>query len=201
MRYRIHLLFAPLILLFSFTAISASTADNACVILDRESGITPTAFMRSGVESVDHRFDNPKLFFVSLPDQIKPHGEKVFIFSPKHLRWAAYDRHGNLVNEGKANGGSHWCRDVGRPCRTPRGVFRVHTKGSSYCRSSKYPRPRGGAPMPYCMYFKGGYAIHGSPQIGNRNSSHGCIRVKTDKARWLSENFITKGTKVIVWSY
>jgi hypothetical protein len=136
-----------------------------------------------------------------LPKRISPPGERVFVFSPRHKYWAAYNSDGFRVARGVANGGAHYCPDVGRACRTPRGSFRVHSKGPSSCVSSKYPLPSGGAPMPYCMKFKGGYAIHGSPHISNRNGSHGCIRVKTAAAAWLSNNFIRHGTKVVVLPY
>ena len=43
--------------------------------------------------------------------------------------------------------------------------FSVKRKGLPSCVSSKFPLGKGGAPMPYCMFFRGGYAIHGSPRI------------------------------------
>jgi len=128
-------------------------------------------------------------------------GNRVFIFNPRRLTWAAYDSRGNLVKSGRASGGRHYCPDVKRACRTPRGYFSVFKKGSAACRSSKYPLPRGGAPMPYCMFFRGGYAIHGSPNVPNYNASHGCIRVLPSAARWLHRNFIRIGTRVIVRPY
>jgi lipoprotein-anchoring transpeptidase ErfK/SrfK len=135
-----------------------------------------------------------------LPRFIAP-GEKKFIFSPRLRMWAAYDAGGKRVAYGIANGGSHYCGDLGRACRTPIGSFRVHSKGGPECVSSRFPLPHGGAAMPYCMHFRGGYAIHGSPQISNVNGSHGCVRVKTEAARWLSSNFMQHGTKVVVLPY
>ncbi len=128
-------------------------------------------------------------------------GGKVFIFSPRLKAWAAYNSSGRLIATGRASGGASWCRDVKRACRTPRGVFRVQRKGSASCRSSRYPLPRGGAPMPYCMFFSKHYAIHGSPNVPRANVSHGCVRVTPKMAGWLTRNFITIGTKVIVTSY
>lgn len=128
-------------------------------------------------------------------------GRKTFIFDPRKLRWYAYNASGKLVKSGRASGGKHYCPDVRRACRTPVGSFSIHRKGSRYCKSSKYPLGRGGAPMPYCMFFHRGYAIHGSPDVPNHNASHGCIRVQPGSARWLHGNFITNGTKVIVRSY
>lgn len=140
--------------------------------------------------------------YASLPDRIQPQGERTFIFNPRALRWGAYDADGYLVASGKANGGSDFCAELGRPCHTPVGVFRVQSKGSEACISKRFPlATHGGAPMPYCMHFGGGFAIHGSPYISNNNTSHGCIRVYTPAAAWLSRYFMSSGTKVMVLPY
>lgn len=137
----------------------------------------------------------------SAPRSIKAHGRKTFVFNPRTLTWGAYTANGRLVKSGRASGGRGYCPDVKRRCRTPVGHFSVYRKGAASCRSSKYPLGRGGAPMPHCMFFRGGYAIHGSPNVPNHNASHGCIRVPPSDARWLHRNFITHGTKVIVRPY
>jgi len=128
-------------------------------------------------------------------------GKKTFVFDPTQLRWYAYDTKGSLVGSGRASGGRGYCPDVKRRCRTPVGTFKVTRKGSSSCVSSKFPLGRGGAPMPYCMFFRGGYAIHGSYDVPNYNASHGCIRVEPKAARWLSHNFMDYGTTVVVRPY
>ncbi len=140
--------------------------------------------------------------FYHLPSSV-PHklGERVFVFSPRLRQWAAYNRYGKRIAYGVANGGANWCNDVRRACRTPAGNFRVRSKGLPSCRSSKYPIGRGGAKMPYCMFFHKGYAIHGSPHISRTNGSHGCIRVRTQAAQWLHRYFINHGTKIIVLPY
>jgi len=137
----------------------------------------------------------------AFPNQIRAPGVRVFIFSPRMKAWAAYLPNGRLAGYGRASGGAGWCADIKRSCRTPRGAFKVHRKGSPGCRSTRYPRPRGGAPMPYCMFFSKYYAIHGSPYVPNYNASHGCVRVTPSAARWLSNHFIHIGTKVIVTHY
>lgn len=124
-----------------------------------------------------------------------------FVFSPRTLNFKAINDNGRVVRTGRASGGKGYCRDIGRSCRTPSGSFRIISKGGAGCRSSRYPVGRGGAPMPYCMFFSRYYAIHGSPDVPNYNASHGCIRVRPSDARWLSNNFIRIGTKVIVRSY
>jgi len=132
----------------------------------------------------------------------KRYNRRTIVFNPKKLRWYAYNEHGRLVKSGRASGGAHYCRDVGRACRTPTGTFYIYSKGGYGCKSSKYPRPRGGAKMPYCMHFhKAGYAIHGSYDLPNRNASHGCIRVHPKAAKWMSRHFVRHGTRVIVKSY
>lgn len=128
-------------------------------------------------------------------------GERAFVFSPRYKRWGAYDKDGYRVAGGVANGGADYCAELGRPCHTPIGNYRVHSKKSADCVSSRFPLGRGGAPMPYCMFFNGGYAIHGSPYISDRNGSHGCIRVQTSAAQWLHRYFMNPGTKVIVLPY
>ncbi|HEL9669923.1 TPA: L,D-transpeptidase, partial [Legionella pneumophila] len=122
-------------------------------------------------------------------------------FNPNTLTWKAISANGKVIRTGRGSGGKHYCSDVRRSCKTPSGVFRVISKGGPGCRSSRYPLGKGGAPMPYCMFFSKLYAIHGSPDVPNYNASHGCVRVKPHDARWLSQNFIKIGTKVIIKSY
>jgi lipoprotein-anchoring transpeptidase ErfK/SrfK len=128
-------------------------------------------------------------------------GERVFIFDPKLTQWGAYDAEGNLVKSGRASGGRSYCPDIKSKCRTPAGEYAVYRRGSASCKSKKFPVGRGGAPMPYCTFFNGGYAIHGSYSVPDYNASHGCIRVEPHMAKWLSENFLFYGTRVIVKSY
>lgn len=123
------------------------------------------------------------------------------VFDPKNLYWAAYDPQGNLVKTGPASGGSDYCPDIGRTCHTPVGRFTVYSEGSAACKSNTYPINNPGAPMPYCMFFSGGYAIHGSYDIPNYNASHGCVRVHPTAAAWLNMDFVKPGTTVIIKSY
>jgi len=127
-------------------------------------------------------------------------GRNVFIFDPRRVRWAAYDKNGNLVKTGAASGGKNYCRDLHRRCHTPAGVYSVYAKQGASCKSSKFPIGKGGAPMPYCMFFRGGYAIHGSYHVPNYNASHGCIRVHPSAVKWLYK-FLHYGSTVIVRSY
>jgi lipoprotein-anchoring transpeptidase ErfK/SrfK len=55
------------------------------------------------------------------------------------------------------------------------------------------------------MFFHGGYAFHGSNEIPGYNASHGCVRIFSEDARWLNQEFIDLpeegGTKVIIQEY
>jgi lipoprotein-anchoring transpeptidase ErfK/SrfK len=65
---------------------------------------------------------------------------------------------------------------------TPRGSFRPkYLKRMHY--SSKYEN----SPMPYSVFFYGGYAIHGTQYVRRLGSpaSHGCIRLHTGNAAHL----------------
>ncbi len=63
----------------------------------------------------------------------------------------------------------------GENFRTPTGDYRVKAKNKD-AKSSKYPEPHGGAPMPYAVSFKWpGYWMHGGDLVGYP-ASHGCIR-------------------------
>lgn len=145
----------------------------------------------------------------SLPSSIQPQGERVIIVDPNVHAWGAYSADGSLLRSGMATAGNKWCPDIGRPCKTKAGVFRIYSLGNKGCKSSKYPRPRGGAPMPYCMFFNGGQALHGSNEVVPRNVSHGCVRLHTTDAEWIRFDFAQRpssensfrGTKVIVKAY
>ncbi len=138
--------------------------------------------------------------------RIDPPGEKQVWIDLENLVWGAYDAEGRLLKWGPTSGGKDWCPDIDQQCRTPDGEFFVQRKGSVRCKSGKFPIPTGGAPMPYCMYFHGGYAIHGSPEVPGHRASHGCVRVFPEDARWLNEEFVelpdaeggTTGTKVLI---
>lgn len=137
------------------------------------------------------------------PKKISSAGEKRFIFDPKVAAWAAYDAEGNRLLTGGASGGKDFCEDIGEPCRTISGTFRVFEKKDLDCQSHTYPidSEGGGAKMPYCMYFYRGFTIHAAFEVPSYNSSHGCVRVLPSAAKWLNEEFIDIGTQVTVLSY
>jgi lipoprotein-anchoring transpeptidase ErfK/SrfK len=85
-----------------------------------------------------------------------------------------------------------------RGYRTPVGSYRP-TRLHKMWYSSKYDN----APMPNSIFFKGGYAIHGTPHVRNlgRPASHGCIRLHPSNARLLYSLVLSYGrgnTRVVV---
>lgn len=146
------------------------------------------------LDSVDYMRLSP------LDHNIAPTGYKQIIVDPVVMAFGAYDENGNLVRWGPASLGRDWCPDIRTGCRTKPGVFKVYEKRGEGCFSSKFPVPYGGAPMPYCMFFHSGYAIHAS-ELPGYNASHGCIRIFYEDAEWLNHEFASIGTPVIVRPY
>jgi L,D-transpeptidase ErfK/SrfK len=141
--------------------------------------------------------------FSPYPLKIEPPGEKLVIWDPALIAYAAYDAEGNLVRWGPAAGGKDYCPDVKRGCRTVTGEFRIIKKGGPNYRSGKYPVDCVGkqcALMPYAMFFKPGYAFHAG-RVPGANASHGCVRLFAADAEWMSNEFVELKTKVIVRPY
>jgi L,D-transpeptidase ErfK/SrfK len=138
-----------------------------------------------------------------LPHKIAARGSKVITVDLTLLAWGAYDNGGNLLRWGPASGGRNFCYDVNAPCKTVCGEFQIYDIRGKNCISKQYPINEGGAPMPYCMFFKEGYAIHGSDEVPGFNASHGCVRVFREDAQWINEIFVrSEGpTKVLVLPY
>lgn len=140
------------------------------------------------------------------PLKLEGDTEKEIIVDQEKLAWAAYDTEGNLVKWGPISSGRDKCSDSNRSCRTLTGIFRVFSKENSKCTSDVFPIGKGGAKMPYCMYFHKGFALHGSDDIPGVRASHGCVRMFIEDAKWLNEQFVElssernnfKGTKVTV---
>ncbi|HBD7051202.1 TPA: L,D-transpeptidase [Legionella pneumophila] len=165
-------------------------------------------YLWSGREiAVPKNLANINIFDVSpFPLKIQSENEKQIIVDQEKLAWGAYDAQGNLVWWGPISSGSDKCSDSNKVCRTLTGIFRVFSKENVRCTSDAFPIGRGGAKMPYCMYFHKGFALHGSDDIPGVRASHGCVRMFIQDAKWLNENFVElssernnfMGTKVIV---
>ena len=126
------------------------------------------------------------------------HGQKLIYVNLTQQAFGAYDEKGSLEYWGPVSGGKGYCPDIGRACHTATGEFKIYRKQGKECKSSRFPiETQGGAPMPYCMHFNGGFALHGSTLPGY-NASHGCVRLFPEDAKWLNQNFTSLGTQVIV---
>jgi lipoprotein-anchoring transpeptidase ErfK/SrfK len=142
----------------------------------------------------------PADYAARLPEHITT-GEKTVLVDPNVHAWGAYDAEGNLVKAGLTTAGANWCPDINRGCKTSAGSFRIQSLGEPECKSKIFPVGKGGAPMPYCMFFNGGQGLHGSYEVVEANVSHGCVRMQVADAEWLRYNFANVGTKVVVRPY
>ena len=71
-----------------------------------------------------------------------------------------------------------WAISSGRRgYETPTGAFRPQRLEREW-----YSRQYDDAPMPYSVFFRGGYAIHGGHSRVGGPASHGCIRLTTGNA-------------------
>ncbi len=143
------------------------------------------------------------------PPPQKSSAEKELVVNLAAHTWTAYDAAGQVIKTGRAIGGRDWCPDIKSHCHTPIGTFRVQRKGGAACVSKTFPLPDGGAPMPYCVFFHNGIAIHGwSGKTFTRHLSHGCVRVSIPDAKWMHDFLVApttengyQGTKIRVLSY
>ena len=124
------------------------------------------------------------------PLKIPGENQKEIIVDQDKLAWGAYDAQGNLMRWGPISSGRDRCPDANRSCRTLTGIFRVFSKENEKCVSDVFPIGKGGAKMPYCMYFHKGFALHGSADIPGVRASHGCVRMFTQDAEWLNHQFV-----------
>ena len=74
----------------------------------------------------------------------------------------------------------NWPVSTARPGKfTPKGIFKPYFLSLNH-KSSLYK----GAPMPYSVFFKGNFAIHGTNHISKlgKRASAGCVRLHPDNA-------------------
>jgi lipoprotein-anchoring transpeptidase ErfK/SrfK len=81
---------------------------------------------------------------------------------------------------------------------TPVGTYRPYTLHRMH-----YSRKYHNSPMPWSVFFKGGYAIHGTDAIRRlgRPASHGCIRVHPQNAKKLYQlikRYGKQNTRIII---
>ena len=93
----------------------------------------------------------------------------------------------------------HWKVSTARPgYYTPRGSFRVQRTAKVY-----YSRKYDNSPMPNSVFFKGGYAIHGSYYVRSlgRPASHGCVRLHPSHAArlyGLVQRYGSRSTRITI---
>ncbi|MBA2710447.1 MAG: L,D-transpeptidase [Tatlockia sp.] len=166
--------------------------------------------LRTGMTlAVPKNIERLTIYDVSpFPRYIEGSGEKTIYISQQKLAWGAYDEKGELLWWGPVSSGLESCKGVIGGCTTPTGSYRIIRKKDIDCISTAFPRRAdgydGGAQMPFCMHFFRGYALHGSEDLPGYRASHGCIRMFTEDARWLNEEFVDlpggglKGTRIII---
>ena len=81
---------------------------------------------------------------------------------------------------------------------TPNGSYRPQRLERKW-----YSRRYNNSPMPYSIFFRGGYAIHGSYEVGHlgRPASHGCVRLHPENAATLFamvKEHGSKDTRIVV---
>jgi L,D-transpeptidase ErfK/SrfK len=154
--------------------------------------------------AIPHKLD--QLHFMDLTPfakNIAAPNEKILIFDPDILAFAAYNPKGELVYWGAASGGKSWCPDTQKPCPTQAGEFYIHHTRGADCISKQFPldktKPR--AKIPYCLFFNGGVGFHGSETLPGFNDSHGCVRIFPEDSKWIYTEFMSsprERMKVIV---
>ena len=93
----------------------------------------------------------------------------------------------------------HWAVSTGRKgYHTPRGAYRPQRLHQMW-----YSRKYDNAPMPYSVFFTGGYAVHGTNKVKalGRPASHGCVRLHTQNAaRFYSlvQQVGRKNTRIVI---
>ena len=81
---------------------------------------------------------------------------------------------------------------------TPNGSYKPYLLDIDH-RSKKYDD----APMPYAVFYSGGYAVHATTATGalGRPASHGCVRLQTANARTFYALVETRGlaaTRIVI---
>jgi L,D-transpeptidase catalytic domain len=95
-----------------------------------------------------------------------------------------------------ASGSYDWRVSTARSgYRTPRGIYRPYQLQRTHF-SHKYHM----SPMPYSIFFAGGYAIHGTYETRSlgRPVSHGCVRLAPGNAALLFHMVQAEGAEITI---
>ena len=93
-----------------------------------------------------------------------------------------------------SSGSYTWKVSTGRGrYNTPRGTYRP-----TVMRRMHYSRKYNNSPMPYSIFFRGGYAIHGTGYVSRLGTpaSHGCVRLHTANAAQLYAMVKREGARI-----
>jgi len=76
--------------------------------------------------------------------------------------------------------------------RTPKGKYQP-----LYATKMHYSKKYNNAPMPYSVFFRNGYAVHGTGSVSRlgRPASHGCVRLQVSHAKKFYRLVRQSGTK------
>ena len=99
------------------------------------------------------------------------------------------------VQSDKTGESINWAISSGRSGYvTPRGSFKPYSLQRMH-----YSRKYNNSPMPHSIFFRGGYAIHGTGAVSQlgRPASHGCIRLPSKMAPILFDH-VALGTPVTI---
>lgn len=114
---------------------------------------------------------------------------------------AAVDVHVDLANQtltARSSSGEvrNWAISSGRAgYATPRGSYRAQRLARMH-----YSRKYDNAPMPHSIFFRGGFAIHGTNHVSalGRPASHGCVRLAPGAAAQLYEMVRREGARIVI---
>ena len=123
-----------------------------------------------------------------------------FLFAPFGAANATTHIHINLSTQTmhvqSSSGSYSWPVSTARAgYSTPRGSF-----APTGLQAMHYSRKYHMSPMPHSIFFRGGYAIHGSYETGmlGRPASHGCVRLSPGHAAILYQMVQNEGGRISI---
>lgn len=139
------------------------------------------------------RPDNWDLLSDTATVRLRPEGDRVEIDLEKQVLYLVDDHKVQAVVPVSSGNGGTFVNYTGRSVRaqTPEGQYSFYKERNYYHRSYL-----GAMYKPY--YFRGGYAIHGSPNVPGYPASHGCVRVTNDDMDYLRE-YLDIGMTIYVY--
>lgn len=136
--------------------------------------------------------DNYAYMYLKMKTLENPTSHTVKVYINKRRQWMSIYLDNEKVYEWSVS-------TARRGYWTPRGTFRPYSLERMH-----YSRKYHNSPMPYSVFFKGGYAIHGTYSISHlgRPASHGCVRVHPRNAKKLYSlirQYGKRHTKIVIY--